>query len=129
MCVKCVDGSVTLGTVYSTGSSADCVERLLADLVKEENALLAKTSTPTYRLILIRCRGTLSGIHNQIRLLRAVSYRILLLGDVQSNEHSLFKRLLRGKHHRRGSSHSENCEEEAVANRRRGFSCAQRSCA
>jgi F-box protein 28 len=63
------------------------VERLLADLVKEENALLPKTSTPTYRLILIRCRGTLNEICDQIRLLRAVSYRLLFLGDVQPNIH------------------------------------------
>jgi hypothetical protein len=56
MCVKCVEGSVTLGTIYSTGS-----ETAVADLVKEENALLPKTSTPTYRLILIRCQGTLNG--------------------------------------------------------------------
>jgi hypothetical protein len=62
-------------------SLEDCAERLLADLVKEENALLANTSTPTYRLILIRCRGTLNGI----RLLKAASYRLLLLGDVQLN--------------------------------------------
>jgi hypothetical protein len=55
--------------------------------VKEENALLAKTSTPTYRLILFRCRGTLNGNRSQINLLSAVGYRLLLLGDEQPNIH------------------------------------------
>jgi hypothetical protein len=62
-----------------------CVERLLADLVKEENALLAKTSAPTYRRTDSRCRGTLDGIHSEIRLLRAVSCRLLSLGSMLSN--------------------------------------------
>jgi F-box protein 28 len=66
-------------------SLKNCVERLLADLVKEENALLPRTSTLTYSLILIRCRGTLNAIRDKLRLLRAVSYRFLLLGDDYSS--------------------------------------------
>jgi hypothetical protein len=64
-------------------SLKDCVGRLLADLEKEENALLT-ISSPN-KLMLLRCRGTLSGIRYQINLLRDVGSRYLSLGDEQEN--------------------------------------------
>jgi hypothetical protein len=82
-----------------------CVESQLAAVVKEENALLGntmesgsgstgraeynstdrKTPSPKDQLILIRCRRLLNSICNQIRLLRAVSYRLFFLSDVPPN--------------------------------------------
>jgi hypothetical protein len=68
-----------------------CVKRLLADLVKEENALLAKTSeenallaktsTETYRELLFRCRETLNGLLSEIKLLRKVHKLNLLSAE------------------------------------------------
>jgi hypothetical protein len=83
-----------------------CVDSLLADVVKEENALLgnhlqsglastgraecnsADSKTPSsilHKVTLIRCRGLLQRIGAQIRLMRAVSYRLFFLSDVHPN--------------------------------------------
>jgi hypothetical protein len=51
----------------------------------EYNSADPKIPSSTYQLILIRCRGLLSSICNQIRLLRALSYRLFFLSDVPPN--------------------------------------------
>jgi hypothetical protein len=97
-------GSVVLNREFC--NLKNCVDSHLADVVKEENALLGnhlqswsgstrraecnsidgKTpSSVLQKLTLIRCRGLLQRIGAQIRLMRAVSYRLLFLSDVHPN--------------------------------------------
>jgi hypothetical protein len=76
-------------------SLKNCVERLLAYLVKEENALLKKTSTPTYRLILIRCQGTLNGISCMSKL---QTYLLVRRGTPTSRNMNLSDRKQKSGH-------------------------------
>jgi hypothetical protein len=72
----------------------NCVESQLAAVMKELNALLGNhmqdasgsTLSPMAELMILHpCRRLLNGISNQIRLLRAVSYRLFFLSDVPPN--------------------------------------------